>query len=1350
MPDSPEATVPPQDHFDPKNQLAKIKEQSQQAKDRLFKHSRTAYGTAEQQFGEHEEVTASDLRKLIEKLREEEERGSITPGDAAGIRRALIARNRSLAEGETSPVLKEISDKERENLQTAQSYNLESSINSELSTLRQAYEDYLRKLYEDGALLRDIGSNYIEMMVKPEIDELFSGKSITPEQAETLLATIRRIYDEKITDVQEREEILKPFFNKYYGNLDQRLYEIKDGIDFRALNQIVSYEFFADRGRILEVARVPDVQRYKYLSPHSLPQFSQAPLFAQDKDLRSIYGGLFGDRLTISRNATSFDHTDFETWLTLRSSPGAREIFGQTVDQIDRHNYEALLAQSLVDSNGSFIDALRHYPEPETIRNLVLIAAADTQNYRTVHANWTLRELAQRPDWNNILDQATTVYPELGKARPVLESWQHGEYWQQPDIRQAASDFALRMSLESGDNKTISSMALEALDARQVVALIKQRGLIGEDAAVLQRALQIAKEKVEDEHFYQYLDRDVRQACVKLYNLEGSYSLSHIEEARRSLGKLSRYANELIASEGDPQRAYLADSAILGLITQDGISDEKMELILKNDAIPIVLSTIRAFNILSGESKTLLNPEGLKFLKSIVQKGDAKQDLIFPVIWDLKDIKGELTPNDYYFAEKLIDQAEESDEVNLFADSYAQQRKDGKILSRADIDQMFGRWKPFFEDISRRRLTNAHHVVWTINSLKIISSLEDIDLAFGSRILAEFGQAEDIDQATIVYHYISERNKGRVFTEVELDEMIDKWKPLIARIQQKKLEDPNFGKMATYGLRMINFLEDGDLNFLLRVFDKLNNVEDVATILNYYIDERNKGRFFAEDELDDIFKGWEPFLNTHTGFSLDRLVQYKLAESRYGSEFGEQITFDLAHYILKDQDVKIKVLEGAVKRGDPEEIKKVAAYLRWLPESEVSSGDTAGTLEIKYGQVKERFETALKKVFANGTNLLQYPDVALNLATRLNAVCRSVGMKMQTVAWKGIRIEVPVEFVDKFSTMQVENPDRHILPDLIDFAIDQIVQRSTAYTVEDLIYAQITDLNDPMGRRSILSSPEDIFARMRENIEASFRAWSTAAEYQNQTPEKPLFIIANERTAPADLAAEYLPKALANRLGLNQEIDYEKFFEWFRQRRDDIDEIYQVWLSGGEEPDETMLAEARNLLLPDNQRLVPIYRIKIPSSLNAATDEPQGIEDVLTFLKLTSILGGKTLFIDESTRSAPRSIECLYNALNRRQGELNGVSLRFFGKAKDAVGQNGTRLSEIFPDQTNMEVAFLDPWESQEKSYTDDTAGFVPELSGSRVVEIVKPSYIFIGPTGVSTVQDFWKTLIALEVSKRL
>jgi hydroxymethylpyrimidine pyrophosphatase-like HAD family hydrolase len=298
------------------------------------------------------------------------------------------------------------------------------------------------------------------------------------------------------------------------------------------------------------------------------------------------------------------------------------------------------------------------------------------------------------------------------------------------------------------------------------------------------------------------------------------------------------------------------------------------------------------------------------------------------------------------------------------------------------------------------------------------------------------------------------------------------------------------------------------------------------------------------------------------------------------------------------------------------------------------------------------------------------------------------------------------------------------------------------------MFSQIGETEDQTGRRRGRYTAEQLLQVMENNIEASLFTWSTAIAYQQEKPDSPLFVIANERTGPADLAAEYLPQKFADQFKVSQSVDYDKFFEWFRQNGALVESLYERHRQG-EDMRDAVPAEVLSFLDIDSHAIIPIYRLKVPSSLDAAYDEPEGINTVLNFLKFISILGGRTLFMDESTRSAPRSIECLYNVLNRRQEALGGARIRLFGKINGVQGQSGTTLQEVTPETSQIEIGFIDPWHSQVKSVTDDSVGFVPEVQGKGVVEVIRPSYTSVSPYGISTVQDFWKQLIANEVSLR-
>lgn len=547
-----------------------------------------------------------------------------------------------------------------------------------------------------------------------------------------------------------------------------------------------------------------------------------------------------------------------------------------------------------------------------------------------------------------------------------------------------------------------------------------------------------------------------------------------------------------------------------------------------------------------------------------------------------------------------------------------------------------------------------------------------------------------------------------------------------------------------------------DLKFLNRFVDLFG--PDVDYFITQYSEGLQKGEITRENREQFIEK-YKAFAQTHTTFSLDRLTKFQtVAETPFGRVLvdlvpdeieRDKILFDYACFTERLETNKINLVIQRIREGATgDDLRHTFEYLRWLPEAEVAPQDTQDSLKAKYIASQERLKAGFNKIFPNAQEILGSPQNFENLNKRLNEICERFKLKTRVVTIGGVRINLPREFIREFNALRRANPEAQFIPELAAHLINQSSRMSTAYTMEDLMFSQIGEAEDQTGRRRGRYTAEQLLQVMENNIEASLFTWSTAIAYQQEKPESPLFVIANERTGPADLAAEYLPQKFADHFKVSQSVNYDKFFEWFRQNETLVESLYERHRQG-EDVKETIPAEVLSFLGIDSHSIIPIYRLKVPSSLNAASDEPEGINTVLNFLKFTSLLGGRALFMDESTRSAPRSIECLYNVLNRRQETVGGAKIRLFGKINGIQGQNGTSLQEVSPETSQIEIGFIDPWHSQIKSVTDDSVGFVPEVQGKGVVEVVRPSYTSVSPYGISTVQDFWKQLIANEVSLR-
>lgn len=550
--------------------------------------------------------------------------------------------------------------------------------------------------------------------------------------------------------------------------------------------------------------------------------------------------------------------------------------------------------------------------------------------------------------------------------------------------------------------------------------------------------------------------------------------------------------------------------------------------------------------------------------------------------------------------------------------------------------------------------------------------------------------------------------------------------------------------------------DESDLEFINQIVDIFGNEAD-KRLKEYY--QHLAAGTLTLDRKEEFLEPYMPFIKTRTPFSEERKIQIdKIAETQVGRAITDLVTeeterlkllFDYACYSSRMESRKINLLVAQIRSNiSGDDLVMVGQYLRWLPDERIDTTDTPSTLQSKFQQSMDNLQVEFERYFPNAESILQNGADVSSLERRFSIISQRFNLETRRVKIGANVLNLPTGFIRQFVQRRRE-AQVSFIPELARYLIQEVVKGSTAYTVEDLVLSQIGDTEDQTGRRRGQYTAETLLSAMNENVEASLVTWASAIKYQQESPQSPLFIIANERTGPADLAAEYLPHEFAQKFGIAQSVDYEKFYAWFKENQELISTLYEEQRQGkvasGQIPQEVL----GFLGMTEGTKIVPMYRLKIPSSLDSATAEPEGVDLVLNFLKLTSVLGGRALFMDESTRSAPRSIECLYNVIKRRREALGNPGIRFFGKLKDGTGQSGTILTEVSGTPQAFEIGFIDPWTFSNKPVNDDSEGFVPQISGHGVVEVIRPPLTSVSPYGLRNVQDFWKQIIANEVSIR-
>lgn len=177
-------------------------------------------------------------------------------------------------------------------------------------------------------------------------------------------------------------------------------------------------------------------------------------------------------------------------WTAAKNQPLTRGAFGEEIETLDQKYYKIILKESLFDKNGKYIDNLCYYPTPDSIKTLTLLAAADFENYRTVHANWSLAELSNRHDWTSLLDEAEKKYPELKYARPILETWESPDHpTRNPKITEASVNLAESLIENEPNNVLQRKLAEQVLPDSRLFDILESRGyLSGQDINLLRQA----------------------------------------------------------------------------------------------------------------------------------------------------------------------------------------------------------------------------------------------------------------------------------------------------------------------------------------------------------------------------------------------------------------------------------------------------------------------------------------------------------------------------------------------------------------------------------------------------------------------------------------------------------------------------------------------------------------------------------------------------------------------------------------------------------------------------------------------------------------------------------------------
>lgn len=483
-----------------------------------------------------------------------------------------------------------LSYKIKESIRKKQEEIILSEATSDIGAIKTDYEVFLGEVLQDGTVTKEIQDAYIDTVISPLLDK----DTVPPDKKDAFYSALRNYLQNQSAPEEEKEALRQEVDRVGY---EYEFYRAKDacqpllyGVDRNAISKLVGKIAASD---IAEIKASVEPKLSSFDSGH---QFRRALERVVDPEGggRRRNEGSFGEILLDELNQrVNGNYPNMRLWKALKSSPTANEIFSDLIQTEDDKIYTTALGKSLSDTQGSDIEVLLYYPTPEVIRNLCLLAAADYQNYRTVHANGVLSSLALKDNWKDILDKAEQAYPALQAARPFLENWNYSDQGTNPGVQEAVEDFALDIFESKPDDQRLIGLATQALTNGSILTILAKRGILPEqeiatlkeaDAFIKQAAEETWRRHRQDDYSIPYISEHSFKNGLReqLFVLVGQ-GAGPLDEDRASIMRRFETLSEAILENKTnyPALNYLTDASVIERIKNS---------LFKTDTLPVFLT----------------------------------------------------------------------------------------------------------------------------------------------------------------------------------------------------------------------------------------------------------------------------------------------------------------------------------------------------------------------------------------------------------------------------------------------------------------------------------------------------------------------------------------------------------------------------------------------------------------------------------------------------------------------------------------------------------------------------------------------------------------------------------------
>jgi len=355
-------------------------------------------------------------------------------------------------------------------------------IGKEIQEVWVAYEKLQQEIVQDGTTTTQIREAYIQQVISPQVEKIAEEKKLPPERKDEFYKALGNYLDHR-EEPEDQRQVFRQELDKLF-DYNNGFYDVRNSCDalLRGDDKLIVQGFVVNMAaaEIAQIKTAVEPQLRNYDQRESFSRVFNKAIKPSDRWNRdeNSFGTQVLSRFDQYRSGSGYEN--MELWGAMKSSAAANELFGDGIRQHDQEIYSAVLDKSLSDTNGGDIDMLYYYPTPDAIRNLVVIAAADSQEYRTVHANWTLNRLSKRPEWKLLLDAAEEKHPSLKATRQTLEKWNYTEYGNHPDIQKVAGDLAAALFEDADVDKRLTTLATLSLRNDVIVNILGKRNILNE------------------------------------------------------------------------------------------------------------------------------------------------------------------------------------------------------------------------------------------------------------------------------------------------------------------------------------------------------------------------------------------------------------------------------------------------------------------------------------------------------------------------------------------------------------------------------------------------------------------------------------------------------------------------------------------------------------------------------------------------------------------------------------------------------------------------------------------------------------------------------------------------------